>query len=307
MRRLFTQNYSLMVASKVAADGSRHVGWIDRQGVFTDVTAFRQPASDFSSTVSDDTPMFGDDGSFYFATRAPSSSGYKNKPTVMKTTVANPSDIITAPDQSDITSNDVNYIVQPSGRIEGLEALSFVFFESGVEGRGGWRVWDWIDETHYVFVDDDSMISRAEAQNRQDLDPFDLPHTDLIPETNRTVWSPVVSPDGKLIAFLSSDIGGAVDIFIVPSNGGEPKKLTPDESSISSDLVLLEWAAEGSHLEPTGRAVEVATFPPSTEQPAIVSTAIAMACTTPSQPDNGAMMPSQERLNCEATVISDHP
>src|SRR5437868_14382818 len=40
-----------------------------------------------------------------------------------------------------------------------------------------------------------------------------------------TTENPKFSPDGKLIAF-SAQYDGNVDVYVVPSDGGEPKRLT---------------------------------------------------------------------------------
>jgi eukaryotic-like serine/threonine-protein kinase len=54
-------------------------------------------------------------------------------------------------------------------------------------------------------------------------------------------WGPTFSPDGKQLAFVrtNSDLG---DIFIMPANGGEPRRLTFDHASISSPPA---WTHDG--------------------------------------------------------------
>jgi Tol biopolymer transport system component/DNA-binding winged helix-turn-helix (wHTH) protein len=54
-------------------------------------------------------------------------------------------------------------------------------------------------------------------------------------------WGPAFSPDGKQLAFvrMNSDLG---DIFIMPANGGEPRRLTFDHASIPTAPV---WTRDG--------------------------------------------------------------
>ena len=53
--------------------------------------------------------------------------------------------------------------------------------------------------------------------------------------------SPVVSPDGRSIAFIRT-VGGAVsDIYVVPFDGGVPRRLTRDDG----DIAGLTWSDDG--------------------------------------------------------------
>ena len=54
-------------------------------------------------------------------------------------------------------------------------------------------------------------------------------------------WGPAFSPDGKQLAFvrMNSDLG---DIFIMPTGGGEPRRLTLDHASIPSPPA---WTRDG--------------------------------------------------------------
>ena len=277
MRALFSSDYRLTVASKRMADGGVHVGWVDRQGSFTDVSAAAAPSGDFSAIVADDTPMFGGDGAFYFASRKPSSDWIKNTPTIMTATIDDPTAVTRVPDQSGVEGNDVNYWVQPDGRVEGLCASCVPFFANGVDGRGAFDVQDWISETEYVFKDHEgTMLSLGRAQDRTawaNKIGFNSQGSDLLPETNRKVWSPVVSPDGSTLAFLSS-AGETTDIFVLAAmNGqsgvrGEPRKMAGSGSGPTPDMYLLDWH-DDSGMSATKRIAAAPTpAPTATASPA---------------------------------------
>ncbi len=55
---------------------------------------------------------------------------------------------------------------------------------------------------------------------------------------------PRFSPDGRTLAFLRHFNAGAVDICLVPAAGGEPKRLTYDNTGIRG----FAWTPDGAHL-----------------------------------------------------------
>jgi tricorn protease len=46
-----------------------------------------------------------------------------------------------------------------------------------------------------------------------------------------SIGSPAWSPDGKLIAYSKTDVSRSTDVYLIPSNGGEEKKITFDPGS----------------------------------------------------------------------------
>jgi Tol biopolymer transport system component/DNA-binding winged helix-turn-helix (wHTH) protein len=64
------------------------------------------------------------------------------------------------------------------------------------------------------------------------------------PPAENQDWGPAFSPDGKQLAFIrmNSDLG---DIFIMPANGGGPRRLTFDHASIPSPPA---WTRDGQSI-----------------------------------------------------------
>ena len=57
---------------------------------------------------------------------------------------------------------------------------------------------------------------------------------------------PAFSPDGSTVAFVRSNVGGMVsELFVVPADGGEPKRLTFDQRNI---LGSLAWTSDGKEI-----------------------------------------------------------
>ena len=57
-------------------------------------------------------------------------------------------------------------------------------------------------------------------------------------------WSPAFSPDGREIAFVRSISGSISDIFIAPTVGGAPRRVTTD----NADVLGVDWEPDGRHL-----------------------------------------------------------
>jgi Tol biopolymer transport system component/DNA-binding winged helix-turn-helix (wHTH) protein len=65
------------------------------------------------------------------------------------------------------------------------------------------------------------------------------------PPAENQDWGPAFSPDGKQLAFVRQNIDSLGDIFIMPANGGEPRRLTFDHAAIPTSPV---WTRDGRSL-----------------------------------------------------------
>jgi tricorn protease len=57
------------------------------------------------------------------------------------------------------------------------------------------------------------------------------------------VTTPLFSPDGRWIAYTSRH-GGLRDVFLVPANGGQPKRLTYEASRFADGAMVVAWTAD---------------------------------------------------------------
>lgn len=69
--------------------------------------------------------------------------------------------------------------------------------------------------------------------------PFTTPPPGTIGDSN-----PAWSPDGKMVAFIRAVSSGVDDIFVLPVEGGEPRRLTNDKRYVIS----LAWSADSQHV-----------------------------------------------------------
>lgn len=244
-RALFSADLQRSVAVKKLPDGTTDVGWIDRDGTFTDVTAATAKSGGFTSTTADDTPAFGPDGAFYFARREPDGGPYKTDPTIWRLSGTDP-----AAARPLATLKDVNYYVNPPSRAMPLCAGCVPFRTPAGQGQGAFRATDFVGTKSYLSTDTEgSMVYLSPLHAKADTSLMDW-GTDgkqLIPETNRKVWSPVADPAGTQVAFLSkaadaSDPTIAPELYTVAAQGGTPHAVAVDGNALGgASPTLLAW------------------------------------------------------------------
>lgn len=96
---------------------------------------------------------------------------------------------------------------------------------------------DWSPDGNTLAVIDDGAVTVLNLENGQ-RKRLTTPPTNILGDVN-----PVFSPDGKTLAFTRSD-GGAENIFVVASAGGETRQITSEKSRIQS----LCWTRDGGDL-----------------------------------------------------------
>ncbi|WP_405015265.1 hypothetical protein [Kitasatospora sp. NBC_01539] len=245
-RHLFSADLTRAVAKRTLPDGTGHVGWIDRSGAFTDVTAAEPAGADFASTTTDDSPAFGPDGAFYFAHR-PSDGAWKQPPAVWRLEGSDP-----AAAREAARVDEVNYTVDAPSRITGLCAGCAPFSRPAGQDKGAFRVTGFLGHDAYLSTDSGNhMVYRSPFKAEKDTDLMDwgTDGTKLIPETNRTVWSPIADPSATTVAFLSEADGSSSgtsglphELFTVPATGGTPHRVpVTGETLTGPSPALIDW------------------------------------------------------------------
>lgn len=108
----------------------------------------------------------------------------------------------------------------------------------------------WSPDGRFLAVSTPAASVPASAQPRQAIALLSLADSTIRPLTSPapefTDWSPSFSPDGQSIAFIRSSGPGFVnDLYVMPVNGGEPKRLTFDNRDISS---APSWTPDGREI-----------------------------------------------------------
>ena len=87
--------------------------------------------------------------------------------------------------------------------------------------------WSWSpDSKSIAFVTSDRKLYTIGADGKN--------QKELASSTYGGISNPVWSPDGKLLAYSKTDVSRASDVYLIPSSGGEEKKITFDSNNESN-------------------------------------------------------------------------
>lgn len=202
----FSNDYKKMaVTARSQENGETHAGWIDTDGNFFDVT---------------DSLGLHAGGDFSIKPDCSAGGFYENY-FVYNISEENGPHTFCVP---------INNIVPEA--IEDRDPFPFfTSFTSGWEGKC--NATDWVNDS--IFI-----INKGRNSVLYDMESEEI--TEYIPESSRTNWNGVLSPDGTQIAFMSEPSGTSnTDIYTVPLSGGEPSKVPttlPLSFKVDEDWVL---------------------------------------------------------------------
>lgn len=254
----FSADLSKMTATLTLEDGSVHVGWIDENGQFTDVSQMVTPdAGDFGAITKHDNPCFGPDNYFYFKdlTNADTKWGGVPQSAQIKRV---PLDNLTISAVETIVEDDQSptYAIYflPDGSVD-PESGYWEYYDEVMTyparcGGMSNHLTDWISENEGIgaHVIDQApvtyMIYKYTLNGIKDADKWYSERIPLVPSvTGRSNWNPILSPDKSQAAFLSKLTTGTDTspyLYIVPVDGGDPVKV-PTDYTFDNATYLLTW------------------------------------------------------------------
>jgi hypothetical protein len=223
---LFSDDFTRITASQPDPTAQvNHLGWLDKSGRFTNITQPLWDPDAFASVPSFRNPQFGADGNYYFTETPERDNQFftSDAGILMSTSVVSPG-LPTAVPGGD--TDAMVYWVSPNGTISGQDAGSYFYQENVTKGKGTVRAQSWVDEKSWLGVDSagnqiwySSYLAKPGSINVMDWGTGGKAVT--VKASGFTVWSPIVSPDKKTVAFLAKSASG-VNIFTVPLEGGTP-------------------------------------------------------------------------------------
>lgn len=234
-RNYFNSDFTKMIATLTMEDGAVHVGWIDENGQFTDVSAKISHSSEFSGLTIHLKPCFYNDYLYFM--------DFTNDNVQIKRV---PIDSLSEA-SVDILVDNVHYrgvpiyiYPYPDGSVVDNGNAMQEFSDESMNYVAKSNIFnDWISTTEFVGTDGDMIYKYVLGDDER---------TALVPEIkDRRNWNAVVSPDGDKVAFLSKLTGGTdTSLFIVSINGGEPIKVNTsyDLSNPDDDInlvALFDW------------------------------------------------------------------
>lgn len=228
-RMHFNSDLTQMTATATLEDGSVHVGWIEENGRFTDVSSMvTADAGDFGALMNHSNPCFGSDGYFYFRDLTNSNVQIKRVP-INNLTVSAVEILI------DNDRYSATYLSPlPDGTIDDYPDKWYYYDENMTYPARGKNFGDWISVSECVGIENNVIYKYSLSETTQNHITWDDNKTALIPDINgRENWNLVVSPDASRVAFLSKLTVGTDTLpylYIVPVSGGDPIKVSTNYS-----------------------------------------------------------------------------
>lgn len=244
-RRYFNSDFTKMIATLTMEDGAVHVGWIDENGQFTDVSASISHSSEFGGIINHRNPCFFDDY-LYFMDFTNDDVQIKRVP------VSSLSELSVEVLVDNVQWKGVGIYPYPDGTVVDNASAMQEFSDASMTYVANSNFFnDWISASEFVGTED-GMIYKYILSPKDTygyLNWYDK-KTALAPEIKgRTNWGAVVSPDGKRVAFLSKLTSGtdtSTSLFTVSIDGGEPTKVNTtydlnNSNNYTSNVALFNW------------------------------------------------------------------
>lgn len=244
-KKCFDSSLTRMTAYVNMEDGSEHVGWIDEDGKFTDVSAMvTDDTGDFGALTKHNSPCFGPGDYFYFMDSTNTNVAVKRVPL------------------SDLTPSAVEVILDnvtwkgavmnplPDGSVVD-SMFQWQYYDEEMLYPAVWSAChDWISPTECVgtlsTTSSRGMIYKFTLTGKTTgISDWYSDKTALVPNIkDRYNWDPVVSPDKSQVAFLSKLTTGTDQsgyLFIVPVNGGDPVQVPTEYTFTEGYNTIMAW------------------------------------------------------------------
>ncbi|KAF4408545.1 hypothetical protein [Streptomyces lycii] len=252
MRSLFDRDFTkIAVVTVDQQTGDPHVGYVDRQGKFTDLTG--EAEADFGEDPEEKAAAFSPEGDAVWLTyndgeetvvaSRPVDGGHElvDHGRVpygdLITTVGTPTKAVLG---DHITlSPDGQHLATGRGVVkvpqERVFLASTVTEEDNVIGT---------DCTTVGWVDDDTVLcTELSNYSRVDLGPNAQPGEPILPENSDRLFTTAASPGGEQISFITED-GDLYEHWITDTTpGSTPEKVEPggDFAALESTPVFIDW------------------------------------------------------------------
>ena len=243
----FTDDYTKMTAQKTMENGEKHVGWIDKDGKFTDVTSMVVVPNDFAPTTEHISPRFF--GEYFYFIDASEKDGLVKRVPINQL----------KPDKVEVIHNlgiykYIDLAISPDGTVDGN------YSDESREYKTGWgHFYEWVSKSSYLEYTYSGKIALVYLKNKLKANGLSEEEKTeyIVPDVNKRInIYPVMSPDGKQVAFLSGFgrelmdyslvFDDSLELFVVSLDGGYPEKVNTDCSlpGVKYDYcnyAILEW------------------------------------------------------------------
>lgn len=236
MLRCFNADMTLLAATLTMENGAEHVGWVDENGKFTDVSAKITTESDFGALTKHSQPYFWGDYLYY---RDSSNEPIQINRVPINNLTKDAIEIIVADSQGG------NLVPLPDGTVDDTASPKEYYDSSMKYSLYSSLFGDWVSADTCVGSYKNGIYRYQLSKNNE--------KTEITPSVkDRRNWNPVASPTGDQVAFLSQLTTGndqSISLFLVPIGGGDPVKVntsyafptTPKFDTVNNISGIIDW------------------------------------------------------------------
>ena len=247
----FNSDMTLMTACHPQPNRENHIGWIDENGQFTDVSAKITTESDSDALTIHGVPRFFGDYLYFIDDSENEDDFTRTHPQIKRVPLNNltPDAVEVMCECDNYNYNDASFIqIRPDGTVadpnDSISVYSdyhFVYYDSSMQypAQAGY-IYDWISADTCIGngVSDSYGIYKYQLSGKKD--DWYSNKTSIIPEgKDRVNRNAVVSPESNQVAFLSRKFL-STSLFLVSVDGGDPVKVQTD-FSFNDDTYLIDW------------------------------------------------------------------
>ena len=241
--RSFNPDMTLITATVRCESGAEHIGWVDENGNFTDVSEKITVESDFGALTIHRHPCFFEN---YIYFRDCTNTKIQIKRVPMDNLTADAVEIMV-----DGTNwNGVDIWLLPDGTAIDT-ADGYEYYDSSMQypARAG-LFYDWVSADvcvgNWFGTHGNDIIYKYQLSGEEDIWDWYSEKTTFIPSVkDRRNWNAVVSPNGDQVAFLSQLTSGtdqSTNLFLISIDGGEPIKVNTDYTfTAGQHCGMIDW------------------------------------------------------------------
>lgn len=238
--RSFNSDMTLITATVRCESGAEHIGWVDENGQFTDVSEKITVESDFGALTIHRHPCFFEN---YIYFRDCTNTRIQIKRVPMDNLTVDAVEVIV----DGTHGNGMNIYPLPDGTVNDTPS-PYEYYDSAMQYPASTDIYDWISADTCVGnglgITDPYVIYKYQLSGERDAYHWYSEKTTFIPSVkDRINWNAVVSPDGTQVAFLSKLTSGtnqSTSLFLISIDGGEPIKVDTDYA-FSDKCGMIDW------------------------------------------------------------------
>lgn len=240
--RSFNPDMTLITATVRCESGAEHIGWVDENGNFIDVSEKITVESDFGALTIHRHPCFFEN---YIYFRDCTNTKIQIKRVPMDNLTADAVEIMV--DGTNWNGVDI-WLLSDGTAIDTADGYEYYDSSMQYPARAG-LFYDWVSADvcvgNWFGTHGNDIIYKYQLSGEEDIWDWYSEKTTFIPSVkDRRNWNAVVSPNGDQVAFLSQLTSGtdqSTSLFLISIDGGEPTKVNTDYMFNADKCGMIDW------------------------------------------------------------------